>query len=738
MNTDYQGQDRGSSGDYARYLAGMDASMRQKVALTAAHLLCEGQVADMGTGSGGASYAFAQLYPRLSVIGVDVAETMVELARARHRLPNLRFVVGDAAALVFEPGSLDGILASSMLHHVTSFGGYDHDAARRALAVQVAQLKPHGVLVVRDFVDPGEHEVLLDLPGDDGDDSDQPERCATARLFERFAREFRPLSTTPGFALTRADGVGPALAPGFRRYRTSAKLAAEFILRKDYRADWDSEIKEEYTYFTQARFEAVLRELGLRVLTSTPIYNPWIVKHRYRDKLFLHALDGSALEAPPTNYLIVGERVVPDQGVDFRAGDAQAPLGFLQMEHYRDLRSQTLRDLVRRPNTTLDVVPWFEERGVIYVLVRTSYPRPLLCAEASRARPLDGSRACPFMVEPLTFIQGDRPLGQTIEQALQEYAQLGPERLLSFEAGSDYYPSPGGVAERIESSFVRIAPTFVQHEVGQRSGFRSSGRVQAIEAEQLLRAGQVGGLSDARVELNVYDLLRRQGRGFGPWLGEELEVPESAAPARIDPARALLAVPPRRSFQRVAENPAPYLALRCCEFEELAASGEVLTRRALEYVVPSHHAAVTVSVALVRRHQGTLYLGLDDDDLPAAQCFVGNSNLWVTPAYRLPAHVGDMAGARALLGQRLAAEYGLELEQLVALGGKYHPTPGATPEVVHPFAASVRSERAAPRQLAWTPLDELLAHASALRDGHLRIALWRVAHALGVGETAGT
>ena len=61
MQSDYEKQDRGSSTDYARYLAGMDASMRQKVALTAAHLLCEGRVADMGTGSATASYALAPL-----------------------------------------------------------------------------------------------------------------------------------------------------------------------------------------------------------------------------------------------------------------------------------------------------------------------------------------------------------------------------------------------------------------------------------------------------------------------------------------------------------------------------------------------------------------------------------------------------------------------------------------------------------------------------------------------------
>ena len=32
---------------------------------------------------------------------------------------------------VFEPGTLDGIFDSSVLHHVTTFGGYAHDNAAR-------------------------------------------------------------------------------------------------------------------------------------------------------------------------------------------------------------------------------------------------------------------------------------------------------------------------------------------------------------------------------------------------------------------------------------------------------------------------------------------------------------------------------------------------------------------------------------------------------------------------------
>lgn len=59
----YTGQHRGDRNAYRRYLAGMDASMRQKVALTAAHLLSESTVADMGMGSGSGSHTLAALYP---------------------------------------------------------------------------------------------------------------------------------------------------------------------------------------------------------------------------------------------------------------------------------------------------------------------------------------------------------------------------------------------------------------------------------------------------------------------------------------------------------------------------------------------------------------------------------------------------------------------------------------------------------------------------------------------------
>ena len=571
----YTGQRRGDSSAYKRYLAGMDTSMRQKVALTAAHLLSSGTVADMGMGSGSGSHTLAALYPELEVVGVDVAPAMVELANERFQLPNLRFILGDISQQVFEPASLDGILNSSVLHHVTSFNGYEADRARQALVTQVAQLRIGGLLIVRDFVKADAGDVFLDLPSEGSDDPSDLTNCSAAALFERFATEFRSLTDVPGF---QYEVLEPP-QPGWRRYRVSEVLAREFILRKDYRADWVSEVKEEYTYFTQKNFETVFRDLGLRVLASAPIWNPWIVRNRYADKFQLVDSHGQSCEPPPTNYIIVGERVAPGSGVSFREKSSQLAAGYLSLSHFRNKTTGHVWDLVRRPNLTLDVLPWFEAEDDIFALVRGSYPRPILGCQPRGTTSLDSYYTAGYVNEPLLAVQTDQPLGATVESALR-HAGISPEKIISFGPGTTYFPSPGGIQEIVRSVLVRIAPCLVSTPLPSQSGFSTSGIVKAIAAQQILRAAQVGGLPDARVELNTYELFLQLARDPGPWIGDHMTVNESVV-VNAHELDELLGSPRRRVFEIAAtDQSCGFLDLVAARFEEVDADENITGEQA--------------------------------------------------------------------------------------------------------------------------------------------------------------
>ena len=720
----YDEQHRGDRLAYDRYLRGMNASMKQKVALTAAHLLAAGRVADMGMGSGEGTFALAALYPSLQVVGVDINPTMVELARETHALPNLSYAVGDIAARCFPDESLDGVFDSSVLHHVTTFNGYSYEAAAEALAAQAAMLKPHGMLIVRDFLAPADGEVLLDLPDDDGGHSDAPESCSSARLFLRFAREFRKLHATPGFSFVEGD---PPRA-GWRRFRVSHRIAAEFVLRKDYRSDWGTEILEEYTYFTQARFEEIFAVLGLRIVASTPLWNPWIVRNRWAGRFAIRSSDGAELELPPTNFLIAGEKVSAGEGVRFAMRGNAEPLAFLRMEHYRDRRSGAIVDLVRRPHQTIDVIPWFAAGDDVFILARKSYPRPITGAE--RTPTIDGSTPSTYVTEPLNVLQQDQPLGRTVVEALHACALLPAAAVRAFHDGCVYYPSPGGIEEEVRSTLVQIEPHFAQTDISGISGFSTSGHVRPIEVTQLLRAAQVGGLTDARLEINAYHLLQTLGRDPGAWIGDELTI-RSTTNVRSTAVATALARRGRRVFEQSQES-AQFLDLRCATFDEYAADGSVVSSQPLEYVVPRALSINTIATALLTRADGELLIAVDDHDLAAAQSFNGNSEILVTPAWRLPHAVVRRTDALRWTTDRLAREYGLQPVQWFDLGGMYHPSPGVTPERVYPFAVEVEIEGVEERALTWISIRDAVAHAAQLRDGHLRIVLFRAAHALGV------
>lgn len=702
--SDYGAQHRGDAAAYARYLANMDASMRQKVALAAAHLPPEGRVADMGMGSGSGSYALARLYPELTVVGVDVNPEMVDRAAQTYQAPGLSFQQSDIAQACFPPASLDAVLNSSVLHHVTSYNGYRYSEAARALAAQAECLKPNGILIVRDFLAPAEATVRLRL---------QPRWVP---LLQRFAAEFRRLSDHPGFTLQpEADGC---------TFRLPARLAAEFVLRKDYAEDWDTEILEEYTYFTQAEFEAHSRRLGLRVLASVPLWNPWIVENRFRGQFELLDEAGRPLDDPATNYLLVAERAPRGEGVGFRRLPAE-PSGYLRRDCYQD-RSGHVWDLVCRPHRTLDLVPFFEtDEGHLTVLVRHSYPRPIVTGQDASP---DGFRAGGYTVEPLTALQGEEPLGATVEKLLQERAGLAPEDILDVIPGDTLYPSAGGIRESVRSVFVRVSAAAgrLRPTPAAQTGWKGNGQLRALDAEQLLRCAAVGGLPDARLEGHLFSLMRRLGREPGPWLGDTLQAEQAA----VAPTPGRWQQPRRREYLPLNPTATPFLEISAHRYQELDADGEVLAEQTLESVRPTAVSALSLATLPLQWCSATgWWAGLQWTHLPAAQAFSGSSGLFVAPAWRLPLPPGEGHSWRAteLFGaDRLLEQHGLRVRRWARMGGPYFPSPGLTPELVHPLAAAVEPiQEAPPDPLHWFTLEFLLQRWSELQDGHLRCLLLR-------------
>lgn len=76
---------------------------------------------DLGCGPGDIPVALAQLRPAWSLVAVDGAEAMLQIARQRARTAratNLRFVRDDAKTLGMLEGTFDVISSNSLLHHL--------------------------------------------------------------------------------------------------------------------------------------------------------------------------------------------------------------------------------------------------------------------------------------------------------------------------------------------------------------------------------------------------------------------------------------------------------------------------------------------------------------------------------------------------------------------------------------------------------------------------------------------
>ena len=730
QETPYDKQHRGTQDAYEAYFAGMDSSMQQKVALTTAHFPVRGKIADMGSGSGRGTFDLASLYHDLELVGVDINPISVQRAGEKFQKVNLSYVVGDISGMVFPHESLDGILNSSVLHHVTSFNDFDVNRVLATLDNQVAQLKPGGVIIIRDFVIPdGPELVYLDLPTSDGREKGSIKELSTAALFGVFAEQWRSsVNRTGGVSFVKLDSP----REGYVRFKVALRTAAEFVLRKDYRADWDTEVLEEYTYLTQGEFEKAFRTRGMRIVTSRPLWNPWIVQNRFQTKFYLSDLNECQLPFPPTNYLIVGEKVSKDDGVELYETNATSLSSpeFLKLTAHRHKLTGKVYELVERPHQTIDILPWFERDNQLFVLAKKGFPRPIVnaCAEQSR---LSRASHSGFLTEPISAIVDSTSVTDEVKPILNERTGLSAAEVLSIADPFHYYTSPGGINEVVKAISVQIAANHAfDYRFPNYTSFRSAGSVRELDAQQVLRASHVGGMFDARLEINIYRLFQKLGRNVGPWIGAPIKL--AAQDSEVICDSTTLAAQESRAFEScsLAETGSEFLDIKRGDFSERKHDGEQISKIPFEYVIPRNLSfSSTIALPVIKTTRGIL-VGLEVRDLPAVQAYSGVSQMITVPAWRLPLELGHLSNVPDFVRKAMLRDFNISVRGLWELGGSYFTSPGVTPEVVYPFVGEVEAIEVATSKLHFVLLEELEEQIHLIVDAHLLIAAHRAIHAL--------
>lgn len=109
-----------------------------------------GRMLDLGTGPGHIPLLLCEASEESTVVGVDLAKSMLERAeRYRASSPHrdrMEFVVGDIKALEFSDDSFDVVYSNTTLHHIPE--------PRRVLGEAARVLRPGGVLLLRDLYRP--------------------------------------------------------------------------------------------------------------------------------------------------------------------------------------------------------------------------------------------------------------------------------------------------------------------------------------------------------------------------------------------------------------------------------------------------------------------------------------------------------------------------------------------------------------------------------------------------------
>ncbi|HYG34164.1 MAG TPA: methyltransferase [Clostridia bacterium] len=318
--------------NYSSYARGMNEIIRLKY-LDIREAIRPGRIVDEGCADGALLAEVSRDFPDSDLFGIDLSAEFAGRFCERQRAGEfggayVHFFHRNLLDRIFEPDSIDTTICNSTLHELWSYAEQEK-TVRAYLAEKYRQLRPGSRLIIRDVFGPedGDQVVFLYCCRKDGKDLWNSAWQATE---SRSAEWLRDLSTYSRFRVFAHDFLAgrrtkqkaafkyaSAEQDSHTGFMLSLRAASEFLSKKDYLDNWRSEMNEEFCFWSFTRWKQVLSETGFHIIEdpnqpekgSRAYTNPWIVKNRYEGNPQLHSVGGSPLSWPPTNMVLVAEKL---------------------------------------------------------------------------------------------------------------------------------------------------------------------------------------------------------------------------------------------------------------------------------------------------------------------------------------------------------------------------------------------------------------------------------------------
>lgn len=717
-------------------LKNIDPAVIRKAWFTLSHLLLDegAHVIDMGCDDGAMTYAMAAMNPKVKFTGLDKAKRQINKAKEKYKLFNLDYKVGDASSEIFEDESIDAIINSYVLHEIFSASRYNERIVADTLRKHFKALKKGGCMFIRDYARPPPEEfVLLEMPDEPSKGKDLA-RLSDPDLLIWYAEHARPRQDAGcgGFFLEEL----PERFPRTRLFRLPYKWAYEFIMRKDERQHWETELPMEYTFFTMREFRKELRSLGARVQYSGPYFDDDIINEKFEGRFRLYQDDGVPLGNPPTCYIAVAYKMAERKSLHIEERrPSVTESGNLKISAMRNEKTGEIMDVVSRDMAVSEVLPYrVDEEGRLKIYLHDGVARSIANAVPRGGINVDGRRWSGHMIEPITV---DGEALSSMEEFdvkhtvlfCRDYLGLKPEDGSVLEKGPDYYPAPDYIDERIFTFYLKvkhargaIAPKSI---IGVEK-FQAKGMVREMDAQQVLNAITVGMIPNARLEMQILSLFHHLNLKAETWTDKQLNLSVSKINKKAD-AKTILDIMggDDRRFKEIKGTTGQLRPVHSTFVEEGQSRGSMsgLSAENVDFIV---HDGKTINTAVVlpltKDEKATVHAGVVMNFLPVPQRHEGNGFMVSAPSFNVPPEVTNLK----LMKKFLADQFGVTPNKIIKLGESYFTHVGLTPHRIHPYAVAAPAEAMKGPDTKFLPFYQLmLLQRFISKEPHFMIAIAR-------------